>query len=95
MFSRRPIARCGAACRSLLPGPGWPLAAGQVRNEVPALNSRPVPGRSVGIRPGHPRQAYVRPAVAEKAAVTCNRLIWLSGGHKTVNRVLKASGYRW
>jgi len=28
-------------------------------------------------------------------AVMRNRLIWLPGGHKTVNRVLKASGYRW
>ena len=36
------------------------------------------------------------PIFASRApAVTRNRLIWLPGGHKTVNRVLKASGYRW
>jgi hypothetical protein len=50
MSSRRPIARCGAACRSLLPGPGWPLSAGQVRNEVPALKFE----TGTGTFRGHP-----------------------------------------
>jgi hypothetical protein len=79
----------------LLPGPGWPLSAGQVRNEVPALKFE----TGTGTFRGHPARTspagICSPTVAEKAAVTCNRLIWLSGGHKTVNRVLKASGYRW